>query len=83
MYVPSSRTPPRMGSSSLTLGAGCGEMSSGGWPLGARGPGGGYDEVTCGHRLEGASIKLLGTDFQVCPIGEDPSLCSEVGLCGL
>ena len=31
------------------------------------------------HGLEGASIKLLRTEFQVRPQGEDPSLSSNVG----
>ena len=35
------------------------------------------------QRLEGASVELLTTQFQVRSQGEDSSLCSEVGCRGL
>ena len=44
---------------------------------------GGDDEMTRVNGLEGASIELLGTKFQVHPQGEDSSFGSEVGYRGL
>ena len=56
------------------------------WRVARRGRGvgrGGDDDVTGLHGLEGADIKLLGTEFQVRSQEEENNLCSEVGHCGL
>ena len=48
-----------------------------------RGSGGGDDQVTGVQGLEGASVELLTTHFQVRSQWVGPRLCSEVGRRGL